>query len=140
MQAGTILVQDIEADSRSDPKASRVFGRAASSPRWRIAARTLVLHHGSMERDETSGLVAAIKEKIEQLHRDARARTRRWFLVGFDVRGGGQRSEADAAVAVPSDLREPVLSLTPETRALLRSWVLVTYDVRGARRARASLR
>ena len=93
-----------------------------------------------MEPDETNRLVVTIKEKIEQLHRDGRARTRRWLLTGFDVRGGVHRNEGDAAVSVPSDLRGPVLSLAPETRALLRSWALGTYDVRGARRARASLR
>lgn len=65
-----------------------------------MAAAMSAPHHALMEPDETTELVAAIEEKIEQLHRDGRARTRKWLLAGFDVRGAALRSEGDAAAAV----------------------------------------
>jgi len=93
-----------------------------------------------MERDEADAVAGVIKEKIAELHRDARARVRRWLLDGYDVRGKTTRKEGDAAVTVAPDLRELVNGLAPEARAMLRPWVSATYDVRGARRARGSTR
>jgi hypothetical protein len=83
-------------------------------------------------------MIRVIKENVAQLHRDGRARVRRWMLDGFDVRGKAKRKEPDAAVAVPPELRELVLTLAAESRATLRPWVLATYDVRGMIRARGS--
>jgi hypothetical protein len=84
--------------------------------------------------------IRVIKENVAQLHRDGRARVRRWMLDGFDVRGKAKSKEPAAAVPVPPDVREFVLALAPESRATLRCWVLAAYDVRGAIRARGSLR
>ena len=85
-------------------------------------------------------MIRVIKENVAQLHRDGRARIRRWMLDGFDVRGKAKPKEPDAAVAVPPELRKLVLGIAPESLAMLRHWVLATYDVRGAVRARGSTR
>ena len=92
-----------------------------------------------MEGDQAA-TIRAIKENVAQLHRDGRARIRKWLLGGFDVRGAAKSKEPGAAVLVSPDVRELVLALAPETRAVLRTWALAAYDVRGAIRARGSLR
>ena len=90
--------------------------------------------------DDQAATVRVIKENVAQLHRDARARIRRWALDGFDVRGKAKSKEPGAAVLVAPELRELVLTVAPEARALLRQWILASYDVRGAIRARGSAR
>jgi hypothetical protein len=85
-------------------------------------------------------MIRVIKENVAQLHRDGRARIRRWMLDGFDVRGKAKPKEPAAAALVPPELRELVLTLAPEPRATLRAGILVAYDVRGAIRARGSTR
>ncbi|MEA2786559.1 MAG: hypothetical protein QOF71_2663 [Candidatus Eremiobacteraeota bacterium] len=89
---------------------------------------------------DQAATIRIIKENIAQLHRDARARIRKWALDGFDVRGKAKSKEPDAAVLVPPEVRELVLTLAPEPRAALRGWILASYDVRGAIRARGSAR
>ena len=85
-------------------------------------------------------MIRVIKENVAQLHRDGRARIRRWLLDGFDVQGKAKSKEPVAAVLVSADVRELVLPLAPESRAILRTWTLAAYDVRGAIRARGSTR
>jgi hypothetical protein len=98
-----------------------------------------VNHHARVHGDQTA-MIRVIKENVAQLHRDGRARVRRWVLDGFDVRGKTRSKEPDAAVPVPPELRELVLGLAPEFRAMLRPGILAAYDVRGAVRARGSTR
>jgi len=87
-----------------------------------------------------AAMIRVFKENVAQLHRDGRARIRRWLLDGFDVRGKAKSKEPAAAAAVPPEARDQVLLLTPESRAIVRSWMLGAYDVRGAVRARSSTR
>jgi hypothetical protein len=89
--------------------------------------------------DETT-TIRVIKENVAQLHRDGRARVRRWMLDGFDMRGKAKSKEPAAAALVPPELRELALTLAPESRATLRAGILAAYDVRGAIRARGSTR
>jgi hypothetical protein len=89
--------------------------------------------------DQTA-TIRVIKENIAQLHRDGRARIRRWLLNGFDVRGNAKSKEPSVAADAPSEMRDLVLTLMPESRAMLRQWTLGAYDVRGAIKARASTR
>ncbi len=99
----------------------------------------VAVHHALVHGDQAA-TIRVIKENVAQLHRDGRARIRRWLLDGFDVRGKTKSKEPDAAVVVPPEVRDGVLALAPELRALLRPWILAAYDVRGAVRARASTR
>ena len=85
-------------------------------------------------------MIRVIRENVAQVHRDGRARIRKWLLVGFDVRGKAKSKEPGAALTVPPEVRDLVLTLSPESRAILRPWMLANYDVRGAIRARASTR
>ncbi len=96
-------------------------------------------HHARVHADQAA-MIRVIKENVAQVHRDGRARIRKWLLDGFDVRGKAKPKEPDAAVAVPPDVRDLVLALGSESRAMLRPWILAAYDVRGAVRARASTR
>ena len=89
---------------------------------------------------DQAATIRVIKENVAQLHRDGRARIRKWLLAGFDVRGAATSRELDFAVLVPPGVRELALTLAPESRAMLRHWTLAAYDVRGAIRARGSVR
>jgi hypothetical protein len=96
--------------------------------------------HDARMHGEQAAKIRIIKENIAQLHRDGRARVRRWLLNGFDVRGQAKTKEPSVAADAPPEMRDLVLALTPESRAMLRHWTLGAYDVRGAVRARASTR
>ncbi|HWT06279.1 MAG TPA: hypothetical protein VN224_11025 [Xanthomonadales bacterium] len=85
-------------------------------------------------------MIRVIKDNVAQIHRDGRARIRRWLLDGFDVRGKAKSKELNAAADVPPEVRDLVVTLAPESRAMLRPWILAAYDVRGAIRARGSVR
>ena len=117
----------------------QVLRPARRSSRCGIAVNATAVHHARVKSAQVA-TIGVIKENVAQLHRDGRARIRRWLLDGFDVRGTPRSKGADAAADVPPEVRDLVLTLAPEPRAVLRSWVLAGYDVRGAVRARGSTR
>ncbi len=104
-----------------------------------MATNTAAAHHARVH-DDHAAMIRVIKENVAQIHRDGRARIRRWLLDGFDVRGKAKSKELNAAADVSPEVRDLVLTLAPDLRAILRHWTLGAYDVRGAVRARASTR
>ena len=104
-----------------------------------MATNAAAAHHARVHGHEAA-TIRVIKENIAQVHRDGRARIRRWLLDGFDTRGQTKPKEPVAAADVPPEVRDRMLTLAPESRAAFRHWTLGAYDVRGAIRARASMR